>query len=151
VVWCPGCHHGRPVGSFEFIARHHSKANHRFPSPGHRHLKDLLKGQCHEIFNLCFFHQATSPRPLIAYGLEFAKIVDFEIADFGLSGVNETAEAKNEPWITSIFLYDCFSYRIDIDTAEMTHHSGWVISAVSLTPRRLRVPWARGNTMIWLW
>jgi hypothetical protein len=45
-----------------------------------------------------FFHQTTSPRPLIhgiknfAYGLEFAKIFDFEIADFGHSGVNDTAQ-----------------------------------------------------------
>jgi hypothetical protein len=52
-----------------------------------------------------FFHQTTSPSPpdsLFAYGLEFAKILDFEIADFGLSCVNDTAGAKNDPWITPI-------------------------------------------------
>jgi hypothetical protein len=52
---------------------------------------------------LVFFHQTNSPRPLIhglnlfAYGLEFAKIFDLKIADFALSGVNNTAEAKDDP------------------------------------------------------
>jgi hypothetical protein len=32
----------------------------------------------------------------MAYGLNFAKIFDFEIADLGLSGVNDTAEAKKD-------------------------------------------------------
>jgi hypothetical protein len=56
-----------------------------------------------------FFHQSTSPRPLIhgtslfAYGFEFAKIFNFEIAGFGLSGVNDTAGAENDPLITPIF------------------------------------------------
>jgi hypothetical protein len=35
--------------------------------------------------------------------MEFAKIFDFEIADFGLSGVNYTAQAKNNPLITPLF------------------------------------------------
>jgi hypothetical protein len=29
--------------------------------------------------------------------MEFSKIFDFEIADFGLSGFNDTAQAKNDP------------------------------------------------------
>jgi hypothetical protein len=34
---------------------------------------------------------------LFAYGFEFAKIFDSQIADFGTSGVNDTAGAKNDP------------------------------------------------------
>jgi hypothetical protein len=54
-------------------------------------------------FRLLVFHKTTSLRPLIhrlkpfCICLEFAKIFDFEIADFGLSGVNHTAEAKDDP------------------------------------------------------
>jgi hypothetical protein len=43
-------------------------------------------------------------KSLFAYGFEFAKIFDFEIADFGLSGANDTAQAKNDPLITPTFL-----------------------------------------------
>jgi hypothetical protein len=70
----------------------------------------FLKGQCHEIFNLNFFFIEQLPLgpwytglSLFAYGLEFAKIFNFEIVNFGLSGVNDTAQAKNDPWITPIF------------------------------------------------
>jgi hypothetical protein len=56
---------------------------------------DYLKGQCHEIFDLFFFIKQLSIGQ--AYGLEVAKIFIFEIANFGLSGVNDTAEDKNDP------------------------------------------------------
>jgi hypothetical protein len=61
----------------------------------------------------------TRVKSLFAYGLEFAKIFDFEIADFRLSGVNDTAQAKKTN--TKILCV--------IDTAQAT-------SAVSLTSLR---------------
>jgi hypothetical protein len=33
----------------------------------------------------------------LSYCFEFAKIFDYEIADFGTSAVNDTAGAKNDP------------------------------------------------------
>jgi hypothetical protein len=63
----------------------------------------MMMRQCHEIFNLRFFFIKQLSLGLFAYGFEFAKIFDFEIADFGLSGVNYTAEDKNDPKITPIF------------------------------------------------
>jgi hypothetical protein len=40
-------------------------------------------------------------------------IFEFEILNFGLSSINDIAEAKNNPKITPIFFVcDCFSYRI---------------------------------------
>jgi hypothetical protein len=47
---------------------------------------------------------------LFAYG--FAKISDFNIADFGTSGVKDTAGAKNDTKITPIFWCYCYSYRV---------------------------------------
>jgi hypothetical protein len=32
--------------------------------PGGRQMKQWLKGQCHEIFDFCFFHESVSPQPL---------------------------------------------------------------------------------------
>jgi hypothetical protein len=53
-----------------------------------------LKGLCHEICDLWFYHQTTPSGPLIhvglfAYRFEFAKKFDFKIADFD---VNDTAD-----------------------------------------------------------
>jgi hypothetical protein len=73
------------------------------------HIKFVLefhsKEPCNEIFYLCFFSSNSFPEapdawvnPICCtYGLEFAKIFDFEIADFSLSGVNDTAVTKNNP------------------------------------------------------
>jgi hypothetical protein len=63
----------------------------------------MLKGQCREIFDLWFFHQAIPTGALInglmplAYGFKMAKIFEYEIADFGTSGINDTARAKIDP------------------------------------------------------
>jgi hypothetical protein len=65
---------------------------------------NFFKGKCHEIFDPWFFFIKQLPLgpwytfwSLFAYGLEFAKIFDLEISNFGLSCVNDTAEAKKDP------------------------------------------------------
>jgi hypothetical protein len=57
----------------------------------------------------CFFHQTTSPRPLIhgyeslyTYGLEFTRIFNFEIAKFGHSSVIDIAEAASAVSLTPL-------------------------------------------------
>jgi hypothetical protein len=63
-------------------------------------MRFILKGLCHENFDLRFFYQPTPPGTLI-YWLKpfwiycrfvFAEKFDFEIADFVVSGVNDTAK-----------------------------------------------------------
>jgi hypothetical protein len=56
-----------------------------------------LKGPCHEIFDRQFFSSnnsiwALDPRALFAYGFVFAKIFNYEIDFFVVSGVNDTAD-----------------------------------------------------------
>jgi hypothetical protein len=59
-------------------------------------------GQCHEIFDLWFFHQSTPPRALthrlnhFAYAFLFTEIIASKVAKIGFSGVNDTNETKNE-------------------------------------------------------
>jgi hypothetical protein len=43
---------------------------------------------------------------LFEYGLELAKIFDFEIADFGLRCVNDRKRSLDNPYI---FMCDCYS------------------------------------------
>jgi hypothetical protein len=68
-----------------FLARFRTSYNH----------VEALKGLCHEIFDLWFFHQTTPPGTLIQ-GLKpfwifvFTEKFDFEIADIVVRGVNDT-------------------------------------------------------------
>jgi hypothetical protein len=58
----------------------------------------VLKGTVSRDFRpLVFSSNNPTWAPYFAYCYEFAKIFDYEIADFGTSGVNDTAGAKNDP------------------------------------------------------
>jgi hypothetical protein len=67
-------------------------------------LNEKIAGRCVDYPLHCTYRSrvTTSPRPLIhgvkpfAQGLEFEKIFDFEIANFCLSVVNDTAEANTD-------------------------------------------------------
>jgi hypothetical protein len=116
----------------------------------------LLKGQCHEIFNLWFFHQSTPPRALTHRLKPFCIWLRIRQENRHYSsflGVNDTVETISAVSMTPLKpFHRCQWHRWNrfsgvIDTAETLDLILIAVSAVSLTPLKpfQWCHWYRGN------